>query len=146
MSERAAGGAVIAAAAAVASGAGSGTGTGVGVDGGGGSDVAGRSAYSLSKIDLAFPNNEHLLPISTFSTEQGLTVPSKSQVGMEKKWRPECGERESGREGGNAFSVSSQRESHLSFACDGELQCSCVLASSGTMTEYFASDSNRTLK
>lgn len=40
------------------------------------SRVAGNSTYSLSKADLAFPNNEHLLPISTFSTEQGLTVPS----------------------------------------------------------------------
>ncbi|CAN0409156.1 unnamed protein product, partial [Ectocarpus fasciculatus] len=34
--------------------------------------------FSLSKVDLAFPNNEHLLPISSFSTEQGLTVPSSS--------------------------------------------------------------------
>lgn len=34
--------------------------------------------FSLNKVDLAFPNNEHLLPISSFSTEQGLTVPSSS--------------------------------------------------------------------
>ena len=50
--------------------------------GGGGGGVGGGMAFSLAKVDLAFPNNEHLLPISSFSTEQGLTVPSSSsQVG-----------------------------------------------------------------
>ncbi|CAN0489615.1 unnamed protein product [Discosporangium mesarthrocarpum] len=36
--------------------------------------------FNTDKVDLAFPNNEHLLPISTFATEQGLTVPSWNQV------------------------------------------------------------------
>ncbi|CAN0543196.1 unnamed protein product, partial [Ectocarpus sp. 12 AP-2014] len=44
----------------------------------GGSGGGGGMEFSLSKVDLAFPNNEHLLPISSFSTEQGLTVPSSS--------------------------------------------------------------------
>lgn len=79
MSERAAGGAVVASTATGAAAAAAGDGSvGVVLLKGGG--VAGSSAYSLSKVDLAFPNNEHLLPISTFATEQGLTVPSNSQV------------------------------------------------------------------
>ncbi|CAM9247735.1 unnamed protein product, partial [Ectocarpus sp. 8 AP-2014] len=44
----------------------------------GGSGGGGGMEFSLGKVDLAFPNNEHLLPISSFSTEQGLTVPSSS--------------------------------------------------------------------
>lgn len=63
---------------------GGGAGMGIGGDSAG---VSGGMAFSLDLVDLAFPNNEHLLPISTFSTEQGLTVPSsRSQVRNRWVW------------------------------------------------------------
>ena len=37
-------------------------------------------ASALRRADLAFPSNEHLLPINTFATEQGMVL-SKSKVG-----------------------------------------------------------------
>lgn len=81
-----------AASAVAAAGGGGGGGGGNGVNGGGGGVARekaglGLSGGNLAKIDLAFPNNEHLLPISTFATEQGLTVPSSHlQVRMHVWW------------------------------------------------------------
>ncbi|CAM9964731.1 unnamed protein product, partial [Phaeothamnion confervicola] len=40
----------------------------------GGGGVLLNPAWALDRVDLAFPNSEHLLPISRFATEQGLTV------------------------------------------------------------------------
>eukprot|EP00752_Nemacystus_decipiens_P011001 g9775.t1 len=73
-----AGSAALAAAAAAAAGGVGGDTSGGGGGSGGRVGGVGGVDFSLSKVDLAFPNNEHLLPISSFSTEQGLTVPSLS--------------------------------------------------------------------
>ena len=79
--------------AVVGVGGGAGGGVGVGMGSVGGTGVAGEAggisggvAFSLDTIDLAFPNNEHLLPISTFSTEQGLTVSSSRSQVCKDRW------------------------------------------------------------
>jgi len=54
-------------------------------------DAAEAMLFGLENIDLAFPTNEHMLPISSFATEQGhqafLQSPSQKEGGLLSKFQ-----------------------------------------------------------